>query len=150
MSRWDKYVMTPYKPRGRSLEGADCFGLHLLILAHEAGLYLPAADIGLGDGADAMARAVEAEIVSGRWALVAEGDGAAVKRVLRVYDAVLMTGHVRTGREISSRPIHVGTAVGVRGLVIHTEVGVGAQCVPVDDPSICRRVRAVYRAGGLL
>ena len=141
MSRFDRYMAIPYRDHGRSFDGADCFGVCLLILAHEAG-------IGLADP-NAVVATVEAEIASGRWQRIAEGDGAAVKRQAQLFDLVVMSGHMRRGMAVVNADLHIGICIGV-GRLIHSESESGCSCVAFDDPAIVRRVKAVYRPQALV
>lgn len=141
----DRYMRVPFRDAGRAWDGADCLGLYLLVLATERGVALPDHDVSYGRDALAVVGRVEAEIASGAWRLVAAGDGAAVKRQGRAFDAVRMTGHVRLpSGELVRGDVHIGVVVG-DGRVLHTEPSTGPHVLALDDPRIAKRVKGIYR-----
>lgn len=145
MTRWaDKYMAVPFRDAGRTMRGADCFGLYALILALEAGVCIGKCDVSYGTDPEAVVRHVADEIASGRWLTVAVGDGAVAKPVARLFDAVVMSGHIRTGNRVVRGDVHIGCALG-DGRVLHTEPVTGPQIMALDDPRIIKRVKGVYR-----
>src|SRR5690606_36967026 len=79
-----------------------------------------------------------------RWITVAVGDGSVAKPVARLFDAVVMSGHIRTGNRVVRGDVHIGCALG-DGRVLHTEPVTGPQIMALDDPRIIKRVKGVYR-----
>lgn len=149
MTRWaDKYVAVPFRDAGRTMSGADCFGLYALVLARECGVAIDDQPVSYGADAGAVVCRVADEIASGRWLTVAAGDGAAVKGLARRFDAVVMTGHIRAGGRVIRGEVHMGCALG-DGRVLHTEPGTGPQIMALDDPRIVKRVTGVYRPAAL-
>lgn len=147
--RWlDRYVAIPFKDKGRDFAGADCMGLYILILAHEAKIAIDDPGVSFGSDPRAVMRTVESELHSGNWMTVADGDGAMVKPHAKLFDIVLMSAHVRTGRDVTKSDLHMGCALG-NGFMIHTEAGSGAQYVALDDLDVCGRVKAVLRPKAL-
>lgn len=132
-----RYAGTPYVERGRSIEGADCWGLVCVVYLEEAGIVLP--DHGEISARDllAVARAMEREKRDPEsiWTKVKEGD------VLRPLDLVVMRA---PGGNV---PIHVGVH-GVRdgvGQVLHTEIETDAAWSRFDHPSLSGRVIGFWR-----
>lgn len=140
----DRYVMIPFRDRGRDWSGVDCFGMHLLLCREEGGFALPDHDVSYERNTDAVRACIEREMIAGDWTLIAQGDGAAVKSVARKFDLVVMSAHVRVGSVVRSVELHVGTTVG-DGMLIHTERPGGAQVLAMDDPPIRTRIKSVYR-----
>lgn len=147
--RWlDRYIAIPFKDGGRDFAGVDCMGLYMLILAHEAKINLDEPGVSFGSNARAVMRKVESELHSGNWIMVAEGNGSAVKSTADKFDIVLMSAHVRRGRDVAKADLHLGCALG-NGFMVHTEQDIGAQYVALDDPDVCGRVKAVLRPRAL-
>lgn len=140
----DRYMAVPFKDKGRAFDGADCFGLYLLLVTHEAKLALSDPGVSYGTNPNAVLRAIEAEIASGRWALIAEGNGAAVKSAAMPFDLVKMSAHLQAGSRVINSDLHIGCALG-GGMLIHTEAPAGPQYCAMDEPDIINRVKAVYR-----
>jgi hypothetical protein len=138
-TRWtERYIAIPFKDLGRDFSGADCFGIYLLILQHEAGIDL--ADVrATYRSPQAAIAAVEAEIVSGRWDKVATPDK---------FDCVHMTSHVERSGKIVKNELHVGCALG-GGWMLHSELPGGPRLVRLDDPEVKNRVLAFYRPAAL-
>jgi len=140
----DRYMAIPFKDGGRTWRGADCLGLYLLVLATECDKRPGDHDVSYARDAAAVVARMDAEIAAGRWLTVAVGDGRAVKGAARRFDAVRMTGHIRTGAGVVRGDVHMGVALG-DGRVLHTESGAGPQILAIDDPRILKRVVGVYR-----
>ena len=70
----DRYMEIPFKDRGRDFSGADCFGFYLLLLAHEAKIEINDPNVSYGRNPNAVLRAIEAEIASARWKMIAAGE----------------------------------------------------------------------------
>lgn len=142
MSRFDRYMGIPFVDEGADFSGCNCLGLYALILAREAQV-----DIGIALDARAtltdLADRVAAALATGRWTMVATGDGAAVRHKARMFDAIEMTVP-----EAGRAPLHIGCALG-DGMMIHTERGAGPRCLPIDHRSVARRIVAVWRPHGL-
>lgn len=140
----DHYVMTPFKDGGRSFDGADCFGLYMLLLQNEAGIALPEPSVSYRRSAKAVESYVEAQMVCGDWIKIAEGNGAVAKPLARKFDLVVLSAHVRVGLSVHKADLHVGCALG-DGKMIHTEDGVGPAVLSLDDDEVIDRVRFVFR-----
>lgn len=125
----------PFRDGGRGWRGADCFGLYLLVLAREAGVRLADHDVSYGRDAVAVVTRIEAEIAAGRWLRV---------EAPARFDAVWMTGHIRTAAGVVRGDVHIGVALG-DGRVLHTESQTGPQIMRLDDPRVARRIRGFYR-----
>lgn len=124
----DDLVGVPWERHGRSLDGADCWGLVQLWYARVLGRDLPdyLAEMAL-IGADAAARQdlMRRETASG-WRLREPG-------AEQVHDVVLL----RAGRFHE----HVGVWLGA-GLMLHSEgpEGLASVIQRIDDPSLRHRV----------
>jgi hypothetical protein len=144
----DRYVMTPFKDGGRDFNGVDCQGGYMLLLANEKHVALPEPGVSYGKDPKAVRSYIEAQMHSGEWELIAEGNGAAVKDKAVRFDLVVMSATVRVGASVIKSDVHVGCALG-DGKLIHWEQDVGATVLRLDDPDIINRVKAVYRPKAL-
>lgn len=127
-----KYVGLPYKIRGRTLAGLDCYGLLVVIARDEFGVCIGSyEDIAYdGEGND---KAVAEEIHAGltaRWEPVERGKE-------QVGDCILF----RLGRY----PIHCGMVV-APGWMIHIEEGADSALEKYNDgPAWPRRLIGFYK-----
>lgn len=121
MSRFDKYMTVPFVDRGRSMSGADCFGLHFLVLLLERQLRV--ADPGLAFTDKGARDAVAAELARGNWFRVDKPE---------MYDAVVMKAYFLADGRGESDDRHIGTVID-NGQVLHTEKHTGPRICPLDD-----------------
>lgn len=145
MRPWtDQYMGIRFVDGGRSLNGADCFGLYAIVLRDLCGARLDM-DVSYERDADAVVQRVADEIASDRWLTIATGDGAVARKVASRGDAIVMSGHVHlAGGGVVRGDVHLGVALG-DGRVLHTEPATGPQILTLDDARIIKRVRGVYR-----
>ena len=129
MADLDHLVGIPWHERGRSAEGADCYGLVCLAF-RERGIELPVYD----DVSPDDPATVRASIDLGRadWIAIEPGDA-------RAFDVVLM-------RE---RPWHIGLVVR-RGSMLHMPEGQSSVVEPYTTGRHARRVEGVYRHRSLI
>lgn len=141
MSWTDKYLPVPFIDHGRGWDGADCFGLHILMNWVEKKKPIPDAGVSLGGSAKGVIKYVH-ECQAGRdgWQKVEEAD-------LQRLDLILMKGIVRQKDGfVFNGDVHVGTYVGGEGHnILHTESGRGVELVSLHHPRIRVRVIGFYR-----
>lgn len=138
MTRWAAdYLAIPYLAGGRSEAGCDCWGLVRLVHQRQRGVLLPLHAEIQGEDLRAVARAMM------------EGSaGAAASPWQRAeyparHDVVLMSGSAR-GAGGGRIPVHCGVMVDDR-LMLHIERDCDAVVVPLDDPTVARRIMGVFR-----
>lgn len=141
MSRFDRYLAVPFVEDGRDFAGCNCLGLYALILANEAMVSIGVALDARAEVGD-LAEQVAAELATGRWRLIARGDGAAVKASAKMFDAIEM-------KVPEAATLHIGCALG-DGRMIHTERGIGPRCLPLDHRAVRSRIVAVWRPLALM
>lgn len=132
--RWvEPYLAIPFKDRGRTADGCDCYGLVRLIVARRAGILLP--DYGLVASRDR---------VSVNEAIVHAKADRAVWRAVPIQcalalDLVPMTEVARLQSGVSDVvDCHIGIMVTPRH-VLHTERASGPACVDISHPSVLHR-----------
>jgi len=125
----NEYIGIPYQNRGRTREGADCWGLVCLVYARECGMILPALSNRYGNAADAREVAALTMDQSPLWEPILPAE-------VRAFDLVLL--------RIGAHPCHVGIVVGP-GLMIHLLRGCNAVVERYDGPLWTRRVVGVFR-----
>ena len=121
------YVGIPYQNRGRTREGADCWGLACLVYAAELGMILPALSNRYANAADASEVGALAMDQAPLWEEV---------RDVRPLDLVLL--------RIGAHACHVGIVV-EPGLMLHLLRGCNAVIERYDGPLWERRVVGVFR-----
>lgn len=132
------YLGIPFKDRGASRDGADCWGLVSVIFRERLGISLPLYPEVESVRDPAMFRTFVRESKGEQWEEIPAGSE-------QPYDVVLMRGVVEAEGRKASRPIHVGCVV-QPGRLIHTEQGVGVSIVNYrTHPSVKHRVIAFYR-----
>lgn len=126
-----EYIGLPYAEKGRDRTGLDCWGLVRLVLAEQFGITVPS----YADGYTcALERREVARLIAGvkgSWDPV-ERDAAAAGDVLLLRQAGAIC--------------HVGLVVAT-GLMLHTEVGIGAAVERYDSPKWAARVVSIHRWG---
>jgi len=132
-SRWAKWIGIPFKDRGRSKDGVDCFGLVWLALFEEFGLRVPSYAEEYADAYDRVevAGLIAGEVVS-RWRPIAAGEE--------------QPGDVLVFRMLW-RPSHVGLII-AHSLFIHCREGVNSCLEHYDAPSWRHRIEGIYRYAG--
>lgn len=140
-TRWaEQYLKIPFRDRGATRSGCDCWGLLVLILAEQRGIVIPdyADEVEAGDWKTKM-REITTRAESGaQWAPVEAG-------AEQPFDGVLMRGQYRDDGRLRSRPVHVGLVL-EPGRLIHAEAGAGVTIVDYRrDPSIRCRLISFYR-----
>jgi cell wall-associated NlpC family hydrolase len=131
---FDEFVGIPFLDRGRTVEGADCWGLFRLALLKVAGLELPAYDEHYASCVERRANADMIQGVIGDWQEVPAGGE-------ERFDAILMRdGRFDSHIALVTRP----------GRMLHTYQG-GQSCVDryLNSPFRERIVR-FYRHRSLL
>jgi len=104
----NKYIKTPFKEHGRELDGADCWGLIVLMFQHERKISLPC----LNDYPDTKDKVTIPKIIENecsRWQRVEIGEEQA-------FDVAVF--------RIRGEAMHVGLVVS-KGVMIHCEYGSG-------------------------
>lgn len=138
MTRWAAdYLAIPYLPGGRDADGCDCWGLVRLVHMRERGVLLPLhCEI---EGADlrAVARAMQAGSAG-----AAGSPWQQVEDPAR-FDVVLMFGAAR-GPGGTRIPVHCGVMVDERQM-LHIERDSDAVIVPLDHPTVVRRIMGAWR-----
>lgn len=136
-----QYIGLPYRDRGRTRAGLDCFGLVRLVLAEQADIELPEYSMAPMDAAD-RARTFADEACSGVWQPV-RVDGA------RCFDVARCKVMHRDGAAVRPVLSHVGIYV-APGLVLHIEDGTRSVIVRADrGERFARRIADVWRHRGL-
>lgn len=138
MSVWSYYLSIPFRDRGLTPAGCDCYGLVRLILSECAGIALPDF-LDIAPGAYAVkARTIMASANSTAWHQIQAGTE-------QKFDVVLMRGQFRAEGRMHSRPVHIGL-VTRPGELIHTEEGSGVTIVNYRDHHMIRsRVESFWR-----
>lgn len=130
-----RYAGIPYRDGGRSVDGADCWGLVRLAYLAEAGIVLPSFSEISSKDLRAVARAIDAVRHGG----VAHGwSKVPADEPLQALDVAVMThpGH--------AAPVHVGVYDGA-GRILHTETETDAAYTRLDHPSLSGRVLGFWR-----
>jgi cell wall-associated NlpC family hydrolase len=124
------YVGIPYVPGGRTLQGADCWGLYSLVMAERFGLALPPYE-GPNWASGASARAVAASAAD----------------YARQFDQV-PAGAEREGDAILLRtygmPVHLGLVV-APGLMLHAEEYHSSVIARYNSPQWASRIVSFHR-----
>ena len=120
----NRYVGLPWRERGRTPAGLDCWGLLRLVYASELGIQLPDHSNAYDTTRDAAIGGLVGDGI-GDWAPVADA---------RPLDAIL----------IKQAPWHVGVVVR-RGLMLHMPMGKTSCIEPYDTGRWARRVEGIYR-----
>ena len=131
------YIGVPHRPRGRSLEGADCWGLVRLALWQEAGVRTPSF---VDDYTDKLERAEIAAIVSdetSKTALWIEVD----KKEARPFDVAIF-GAPAGG-------LHIGL-VALPNRILHVAAGSVSELAWLDRGPWGRRCALIYRHRDLM
>lgn len=135
MTWWLKYLPIPFRDRGRSFRGVDCWGLDLLILEHERGQRVPEPVELYGDtdprNGRELANFVRAELA--RWSPCE----------IEPFAVLLF--------EVANLPVHVGLSLGGSSF-IHAQRGVGVRIADLRDSEAGegrwgRRLIGAYRYG---
>lgn len=105
----NKYVGIPYQAHGRTLRGADCYGLARIVLENEYGIKLPSYD---SDYTESIEREALENILEGRndWVRIAspqEGDIIILRARVNYFHVGIM---VSPSRFLNCRP-NVGSVV---------------------------------------
>jgi len=122
------YIGIPYKERGRTQEGCDCYGLFRLVY-QSFGVDLPAHDDGYLSVADQREILILLDAGLPDWHPVEPGDE-------RPTDGILL--------RLAGRPYHVGVVVG-NGRMIHTMDKAGACIEYYRSVAYNRRVIGFFR-----
>lgn len=131
----DHLVGVPFKDKGRSIVGVDCWGV--VWLAHKAiGNDLPLYGDSSFQCVEDVAELIKGETAARPWLLV---DGEP-----RAFDMVVLSTPVKAGGQWVNLDCHVGLVTGP-GWLLHCEEHVGVVHVPLDHHTVRRRVRRVYR-----
>lgn len=124
------YVGVPYKPGGRTRQGADCWGLYSLVMAEQFGLALPPYEgPDWGAGASARAVAAAAQEYARQFAEVLQGQE-------RLGDAILLRTY--------GMPVHLGMVVGI-GLMLHAEEYQSSVIARYNSPQWASRIVSFHR-----
>jgi cell wall-associated NlpC family hydrolase len=115
--RWaESYITIPYRDRGESHDGCDCWGLLRLIFKEQLNREISShADVAAGDLMAKARKIIKNSEASDEWERVDKE---------KPFDAVLMKGQVRVEGAVRSLPIHIGLVISP-GKMIHIEKGSG-------------------------
>ena len=128
---WNRYIGTPFKPFGRTLEGCDCWGLLRIVYREAFGIELPSyvSDYTATDARQELAGLIGQEVEANPWQEVAQGQE-------RSGDAVLLA--------LQGYPCHVGV-VTEPGRMLHILKGPGAVIESYRGVAWSKRFRGIYR-----
>lgn len=135
MNKYLKYTAIPFVDRGRSFEGADCWGLVALIYKTELSIELPSYGAISSKDLLSVAKAMKDGKDFGDWVAVDQQ---------KEFDVIVMSG--RVGHE--KLAIHVGIAVD-ENKIIHTEQGVNVVVVDRNHYQVKNRIIGTYRYYGI-
>lgn len=135
MAHWSvRYIGLPWRERGRSRAGIDCYGLVRLVLAAECGVHLPSYT---GAYASTLERAqIAAAIAAGAADLAVPVDPAAA----RPFDVLELRDR--------GRPTHLGI-VAAPGRMLHIRPGRLSEMPRWDRGDWAGRVAGVWRVTGV-
>lgn len=133
MNPFDRYVGIPYRDRGRSITGCDCYGLLWLITRELRGVELPSFADGYVTTSDREAIASLIRDGIDQWELVPRGSE-------QTFDGVLMRGR----RDLS----HIGIVI-APGRLLHVDRGETSRIERYTSPPISLRVAGFYRFRGV-
>lgn len=138
MSWAASYLDVPFKDRGSSRDGCDCWGLCSMVFQDRLGIKLPDYPE-IPEGANlAKIRAILAAAGGPQWTEIPRGEEQA-------FDVVLMRSIVSVDDRRHSRPIHIGCVLSP-GAMIHIQEKTGVSIVNYRrDPMIRNRVTGFYR-----
>ncbi len=129
----NRYIGLPYKDKGRSIEGVDCWGLVRLVYQAEFGIELPSYT-------ECYASATEAAEIDklitgerGAWTEVLPGQE-------RLGDIIVL--------RLLGHPMHVGVIV-EPGMMVHILEGVNAVCERYTGILWRRRIVCILRHEGM-
>jgi len=122
-----KYIKIPYRDRGRSFDGCDCFGLAILVYREEwdrkiADVFYPSAE-----DQEAVARLIDVSAPT----INAEQTERPIEG-----DLILM----REG----GQPSHIGIYID-GGICLHTSRRFGTCCERIDGPRLKSKIMGYYR-----
>ena len=140
MSWANQYMGIPFKERGLTRDGADCWGLVRMIMLEQKGIELPDyGEIAPNASMDKVEE-IEAAIQGTTWTQIPTGQE-------KKLDCVLMKGIIKVDGKTHSRPIHIGVVV-KPGTLIHLEIEGEVTIVDYrNHHRIKNRVVGFYRAG---
>ena len=122
-----KYIQIPYKDRGRSFDGCDCFGLAILIYRHEFNRELVDVIYATAEDREAIARLINTNAPTiDAQPVDAPEEG----------DLVLMRN--------AGVSAHIGVYLD-GGMCIHTSRHYGTCCERVDGPRLRGKIAGYYR-----
>ena len=141
MSKFDKYMAIPFKDKGRSFDGADCFGLCALVSLHEAHIAIADPGVSLQTGKRATIEVFAAELAIGHWFKI---------EMPQTFDWVVMTGFtIDGGKAVRHAELHCGIMIDEK-MMLHTEAHCGPRIVAIDDSEITHRIRYFCRPAALM
>lgn len=125
----NQYIGVPYRSRGRSFRGADCFGIMALIYQHELGIKIP--EFNYTSAKDVRGNAPIISREKRCWNQVSESE-------ISAFDVVLFN--------ITGVEAHIGVLVdSTKKLVIHTLAEHDSALIRLDSAQWNRRVAGFYR-----
>ncbi len=126
-----KYIGIPFASNGRTLSGADCYGLVRLVLKNEYGIELPELS---DDYSDALnIKQTEKLFTENLPVLTAEKISVPEEKAV-----VIITEH--------GAPAHIGIYAG-DGFILHTGIKTGSVCQRESHPALRGRIEGYYRVG---
>lgn len=129
------YLRIPFRDKGRTRAGCDCWGLVRLVYAEQLGRDLPEFEGVLPDDADAVPAAIASQ--KSIWHEVSFDER-------REFDVVVMKARLVVDGKALSPEMHVGV-VTPDLKILHTQLPFGVACVPADHPTVVNRIAGVWR-----
>lgn len=132
MPHWtDRYAFVPFVDNGRSMKGADCWGLVCLVYASELGLLLPEYAGEYADTRDHKRIISLIEFERPKWDPIPDGEQ-------EEFDLISLC--------IENRPWHVGIVLDQENM-IHTLPAIGVNVISyrVDTPNWKNVIDGFYR-----
>jgi cell wall-associated NlpC family hydrolase len=142
--KWvEKYCHIPFVNDGMSFDGCHCWGLVRLIYANECGIDLPAYASTTATDTDEVTGFVSSDSAARPWqAVVSLGEE-------RAFDVVVMRGVFESNGRRVTGPVHVGIIV-APNMMLHVQSGKNSVCVPLNHPSIKKRILSIHRHEDLI
>lgn len=125
-----KYVGLPYRDKGRTFSGVDCWGLVQLIMRQERGIELPSYGEISAHELVKVTRTIKDQSKAEPWHPVTKP---------RAFDVAIMRGC----------PLHVGVMFDENN-ILHIEEKIAAVFLPISHPAISFRLIGFFRHRELL
>lgn len=131
----NEYVGIPYKARGRTRDGVDCWGLYRLVMLEKTGIVLPSFDTIDNEDLPLVMNTMAEQSVGETWIPVARENA-------KNFDCVLMRAVFSEGGLFLGGNIHIGCFVWP-SYVLHVEKR--HDVVLEALPALNHRIKGIYR-----